>query len=308
VTTGSSAPALLVLAAGMGTRYGGLKQMETVGPGGATLMDYAVFDALRSGFGSVAFVIRPEMEASFAAEVLPRFRAHAPSATVTQRLDAPPGCAVPPRRVKPWGTAHAVLAAADAIGAPFAVVNADDFYGREAYAAMGEFLSTPQADGPPAFALAGFRLARTVSAAGPVNRAVCRTGGGDWLESVVEVERIATDRDGGYSGEENGAARRFSGAELVSMNMWGFTPAVFPRLREMFRDFLRGPGEPDLTSREFLIPTAVQELIRSGAARVKVLPTDSPWTGITHPDDRPRVAAALREMVERGEYPERLWA
>ena len=301
-----SRPALLVLAAGLGSRYGGLKQMEAVGPGGATLMDYAVFDALRAGFGAAVFVIRPETEAAFARDVLPRFRPHLDVTTALQRLDAPAGFSVPRLRVKPWGTAHAVLAASRAVGTPFAVVNADDFYGRGAYASVASFLAAPQGDGPPAFALAGFRLAGTISAAGPVNRAVCRVGADGWLESVEEVVRISADAGGGFSSEENGAARRFDGSELVSMNMWGFTPAVFPQFDRLFSGFLAGPD--DIASREFLIPAAVQDLIRSGSARVRVLPTESLWTGITHPDDRPRVADFLRELTERGEYPERLWA
>jgi len=328
-------PTLLILAAGLGSRYGGLKQMEAVGPGGATLMDYAVFDAVRAGFGEVVFVIRPEMEAAFADQVLPRFRSHVPVRAVLQRLDVPPGYSVPAQRRKPWGTAHAVLAAAGAIAEPMVVVNADDFYGRAAYEALAGFLGTPATGLPPAFALAGFRLSRTVSAAGPVNRAVCQVTAEGWLESVVEVLHITADRHGGFSGEERGRTRRYAGTELVSMNMWGFTPTVFDQLREAFRAFLggatrpsgeqpegrgtAGPGQPegrgtagrgphDFEKREFLIPTVVQELIRAGKARVRVLPTDSPWTGITHPEDRPLVVAAIRQMVEGGEYPERLWA
>jgi len=316
-------PTLLVLAAGLGSRYGGLKQMEAVGPGGATLMDYAVFDAVRTGFGKVVFVIRPELEAAFADQMLPRFRPHVPVGTVLQRLDAPPGFSVPLQRRKPWGTAHAVLAAAGAIAEPMVVVNADDFYGRAAYEAVAGFLREPSAKGPPAFALAGFRLSRTTSPAGPVNRAVCQVTAEGWLDSVVEVLNITGDRHGGFVGEERGRTRRYAGTELVSMNMWAFTPAVFDQLREAFRAFLGGATRPsgvppadrgttgrgphDLEKREFPIPTVVQELVGAGTARVRVLPTDSQWTGITHPEDRPLVVAAIRQMVERGEYPERLW-
>jgi hypothetical protein len=217
-----------------------------------------------------------------------------------------------------------VLAAAGAIAEPMVVVNADDFYGRAAYEAVAGFLREPSAKSPPAFALAGFRLSRTVSAAGPVNRAVCQVTAEGWLDSVVEVLNITGDRHGGFVGEERGRTRRYAGTELVSMNMWGFTPAVFDQLREAFRALLgdatrpstelpadrgaAGRGPHGLEKLEFLIPTAVQELVSAGKARVRVLPTDSQWTGITHPEDRPLVAAAIRQMVERGEYPERLWA
>jgi hypothetical protein len=240
--------------------------------------------------------------------------------TAHQRLDAPlpSGFAFPPGRSKPWGTAHAVLAAADVIQGSFAVVNADDFYGRGAYAAIGDFLRAPQPDGPPAYAVVGFPLERTVSDAGTVNRAVCHTTPEGWLKTVSEVLHIAAD-GGGYTGEDEGHPRRLTGAELVSMNMWGFTPAVFPQLREGFEAFLAGvlPGPADSAApegtardhakREYLIPSVVQQLIARGEARVRVLATDSRWTGMTHPEDRPVVERRIREMVAAGEYPERLW-
>ncbi len=305
-------PVLVVLAAGLGSRYGGLKQMERVGPGGATLMDYAVFDAARAGFGAVVFVVRPEMDPAFADHVLPRFVARLAVRTVHQRFEPPPGFTTPPGRTRPWGTAHAVLAAADAARAPFAVINADDFYGRESFAAVGAFLREAPAAGPPTYALAGFRLDRTVSEAGGVNRAVCRVSAEGWLESVAEVLHIAADGAGGYRGEEAGRPLRFTGEEPVSMNMWGFRPDVFPHLSAGFEAFLRGDAGTagpvtDPLKREYLIPTVVQGLIARGEARVRVLPTASRWTGMTHPEDRPVVEARLRELVARGEYPERLW-
>jgi hypothetical protein len=320
-----TAPVLLVLAAGLGSRYGGLKQMEAVGPGGATLMDYAVFDAARAGFGAAVFVVRPEMDPAFSDQVLPRFVGRVAVRTVHQRFNLPPGHAIPPGRTKPWGTAHAVLAAADVVGAPFAVINADDFYGWDAYAAIAAFLRAPQPDGPPTYALAGFRLARTTSDAGPVNRAVCHVTGDGWLRSVSEVLHIAADGADGFRGEEHGRTLRLRGDEPVSMNMWAFTPALFDPLRAGFEDFLRGeaptgaegaPAEAasagrqssgDPMKREYLIPTAVQELIARGEAKVRVIPTESPWTGMTHPEDRPVVEARLREMVSNGEYPKQLW-
>lgn len=305
-------PVLVVLAAGLGSRYGGLKQTEPVGPGGATLMDYAVFDAARAGFGAAVFVVRPEMDPAFSDRILPRFVGRLAVRTAYQRFEVPHGSTMPEGRTKPWGTAHAVLAAAEVVGTPFAVINADDFYGREAYETIGAFLREPHAGDRPTWALAGFRLDRTISEAGGVNRAVCRVSAEGWLESVSEVLHIAADTAGGYRGEEAGRTHRLAGDEPVSMNMWAFTPEVFPHLREGFEAFLRGePGTAgpatDPLKREFLIPTLIQGLIARRRARVRVLPTESRWTGMTHPEDRPVVEARIREMVARGEYPERLW-
>jgi len=307
VTRASGAPpTLLVLAAGVGSRFGGPKQWEPVGPGGATLMDYAVFDAVRSGFGKVVFVIRPDHAETFAAEVLPRFAEVVAVGTALQTPAVPPGFSRPAGRTKPWGTAHAVLAAAGAVREPFAVVNADDFYGREAYATVAAFLREPASHDPPTYALAGFPLARTVSAAGSVHRAVCGVSDEGWLTSVTEVLDIVADAAGGYRGEDHGAVRRFTGREPVSMNLWAFTPDIFPQLAAGFASFL---GDADgLERREYLIPTLVQQLLARGAARVRVLPTDSPWTGITHPADRPVVAARLRALVAAGVYPADLLA
>jgi len=299
-------PTLVVLAAGVGSRFGGPKQLEPVGPGGATLMDYAVFDAVRSGFGKVVFVIRPELAATFAAEILPRFAGLVAVGTALQTPAVPPGFTRPADRTKPWGTAHAVLAAAGAVHEPFAVVNADDFYGREAYDAIAAFLREPPDSGPPAYAIAGFPLARTVSAVGSVNRAVCDVSADGWLTSVREVLDISADSAGGYRGADHGTLRRFSGSEPVSMNLWAFTPDVFPQLEAGFASFLADPD--GLERREYLIPALVQQLLARGAARVRVLPTDSPWTGITHPADRPLVAARLRALVAAGSYPEDLRA
>ena len=301
--TGASGvpPTLLVLAAGMGSRFGGPKQLEPVGPGGATLMDYAVCDAVRSGFGKVVFVIRPDHAELFAAEILPRFAGLVAVGTAFQTPAVPPGFTRPAGRSKPWGTAHAVLAAAGAVHEPFAVVNADDFYGREAYAAIAAFLREPPAGGVPTYALAGFPMARTVSAAGSVHRAVCEVSPEGWLTSVREVLDIVADSSGGCHGEDRGMRSRFSGREPVSMNLWAFTPDIFPQLEAGFASFL-GDAE-GLERREYLIPTLVQQLLARGAARVRVLPTDSPWTGITYPADRPIVAARLRALVAAGAYP-----
>lgn len=280
---------LVVLAAGFGSRYGGLKQLDAVGPSGATLMEYSLYDARRAGFDETVFVIRPDMEETFRGYAS-RFDGRMPWQTALQRLeDVPPGVSIPPGRAKPWGTTQAVLAAAPLVRGPFAVLNADDFYGAEALAALATFLRDAAGTRPPSFALVGYRLRDTLSRAGPVNRGVCRIDGDGWLQSIEEVTAI----DGGRDPDA-----------IVSMNLWGFTPALFEQLREGWLGFFkRGVDE----RAEYLLPTLVQELLARGACRVRVLEPNSRWFGITHQADRPGVAAALRALVAEGRYPERLW-
>jgi len=280
---------LVVLAAGLGSRYGGLKQLDGVGPHGATLMEYSLFDARRAGFAEAVFVIRPDMEEAFRGFAA-RLAGRLSWRTVLQRLeDVPPGVAVPPGRDKPWGTAHAVLAAAPAIHGPFAVLNADDFYGAEAFAALAAFLRAPTSARPPHFAVVGYRLRDTLSEAGPVNRGVCRLDGDGWLQAIEEVMNI----DGSADPDA-----------IVSMNLWGFTPALFALLQAGLTSFFRSA---DAGRGEYLLPSAVREAIARVECRVRVLESGSRWFGITHPADRPGVAAALRALVTAGRYPERLW-
>jgi NDP-sugar pyrophosphorylase family protein len=281
---------LVVLAAGFGSRYGGLKQLDAVGLSGATLMEYSLYDARRAGFEETVFVIRPDMEETFRSYAS-RFDGRMPWQTALQRLeDLPPGVSIPPGRAKPWGTTQAVLAAAPLMRGPFAVLNADDFYGAEALAALATFLRDAAGTRPPSFALVGYRLRDTLSDAGPVNRGVCRIDGEGWLQSIEEVTAI----DGGRDSDA-----------IVSMNLWGFTPALFEHLREGWLGFFkRGVDE----RAEYLLPTLVQELLARRACRVRVLEPNSRWFGITHQADRPGVAAALRALVAEGHYPERLWA
>jgi len=291
-------PALVILAAGVGSRYGGPKQIEPVGPAGATLLDYSIYDARRAGFGTVVVVTRPELATAF----------DRIDATVAiQRLDdIPAGLTMPAARTKPWGTGHAVLAAATAVRSPFAVVNADDFYGRDAFARAAEFLDAGHGgEAPGSFAIIAYPLCDTLSAAGGVNRAVCRADGDGWLETVEEVVDIRRLDDGTYQGTDaHGRPVRLSGDALVSMNLWAFTPAVFTVLRHGFAEFLRQAGAGQ---GEFLISHAIRDAVRRGEARVRLLGTRARWLGVTYPDDRPRVAAVLRQLVAAGEYPERLW-
>lgn len=283
-------PQLVILAAGLGSRYGGLKQLEAVGPGGATLMDYSLYDARRAGFADAVFVIRPEMQEAFD-NYATRFVGHLPWRAALQRLeDVPPGVAIAPSRTKPWGTAQAVLAAESHVQGPFAVLNADDFYGAEAFVALAEFLRRHAGDRPPSHAIVGYRLRDTLSQAGPVNRAVCRIDEAGWLQSIEEV-----------TGIEPGS----EAAAIVSMNLWGFNPGVFETLRAGVAEFFRS-GDP--TRGEVLLPAVMRSAVQRGDCRVRVLEPVSSWFGITHQADRPVVEAALRALVDAGRYPEQLWA
>jgi UTP-glucose-1-phosphate uridylyltransferase len=289
-------PSLLVLAAGLGSRYGGLKQIDPVGPSGETLLDYAVFDALRAGFDRVVFVIREDFAEAFRSRVIAKYAGRARTDVVFQSLDLlPAGCTPPPDRQKPWGTGHAVWCAGPALRDNFAVINADDFYGPDAFRQLGAFLAG-QSPARARFALAGFRLADTLSEHGTVARGVCTVEQGR-LRSIVERTDIAP--------AAIGPGREYSGDEVVSMNCWAFTPALFPLLEARLAEFLRARGaEPGA---EFYLPSAVSALIPGGLAEVAVLPAAGPWFGVTYREDRPRVAAALAGLVARGVYPARLF-
>ncbi len=302
----SSVPTLLVLAAGMGSRYGGLKQVDPVGPSGETILDYAVFDAIREGFGRVVFVIRKEFEEAFRAQVSAKYAGAIQVDYVFQALDAlPPGFAVPAGREKPWGTGHAVWCAREAITEPFAVIGADDFFGRDAFRQLAAFLKQPteREDDAPNFAMIGYRLANTLSENGAVSRGVCATGGGGYLEKVVEHTGIRREEVAAVSGEDG--AKKYTGEETVSMNCWAFTPEFFTGLNEQFEAFLEARGG-ELKS-EFYLPEAVSEQVAQGLVTVEVRPTTASWFGVTYREDKPRVQAALADLIARGEYPARLF-
>lgn len=298
---------LVILAAGMGSRYGGLKQLERVGPGGETLMDYSVFDAAREGFTRVVFIVRPDIEDAFRDFATARFGRAIEVVTVLQRLeDVPSGCEIPAGRAKPWGTTHALLAAEQVVREPFAVVNADDFYGRRAFAAVSRALTASPVDAAE-FSLVGYRVRDTISHAGTVNRAVCELAPDGWLVRLDETFDIALVSSGGdtFIGRtRDGAPRAFGGDTLVSMNMWGFTPCVFDLLREDLARFFA--ATPDAKA-ECYLPETIGAAVASGAAAVRVLDARSEWLGITYPADRAAVESALRVMVEGGDYPARLW-
>jgi len=297
---------LVVLAAGVGSRYGGPKQIDRVGPGGATLLDYAAFDAKRSGFDRVVLVVREGMEADVREAVGGRIARHVPVAYAVQGSALPAGFAPPPGRTKPWGTGHATLAAAPLLDGPFAVINADDFYGAGSYRVLAEYLRRPP-DGPaPEFAIVGFPLATTLSPDGPVSRGVCAVDEKGFLVSIREVLRVERDGENARELDDSGAWRPIPGTTPVSLNFWGFTPAVLPAIDEGFRRFLEANGAS--TRAEYFLLYAVQDLVDRGAARVRVLGGGGPWGGLTYPGDRPRLVELLESLTARGEYPRDLWA
>jgi hypothetical protein len=299
-------PELVVMAAGVGSRFGGLKQLEPVGPGGEKLIDYSIFDALRAGVERVVFVIRREMETDFHALVGARFTGRAEVVYAHQRLDDVPGGFVPPAgRSKPWGTAHAILAAREAVRAPFLVINADDFYGAAAYGVATEFLRAPAGAAPERWAMVGYHLANTLSVHGTVSRGVCSVGPGGLLQDIVERTALAPCDGGAREAGSDGADRRYPGDTPVSMNFWAFTPAIFGHLTECFARFLELKGQ-ELKS-ELYIPAVVKELMDGGLATVRVLDSPDPWFGLTYREDRDAVATRLRALVARGDYPPRLW-
>ena len=298
-------PTLFVLAAGMGSRYGGLKQLDTLGPHGETIMDYSIYDAMQAGFGKVVFVIRKDFEDDFRKIVLSKYEGHIPTEVVFQSInDLPEGYTCPADRTKPWGTNHAVLMGKDAIKEPFAVINADDFYGRNAFEVIAKELSKPH-DKAGDYCMVGFRVGNTMTENGSVARGVCSTSDGK-LTGVVERTAISYDKEGNIVfTDENGEVQTLDPMTPVSMNLWGFTPDYFGYSEHEFKKFL----DKDLNTpkSEFFIPLAIDTLIHSGEATVKVLDTDSKWFGVTYAADRPGVVAKFAELHESGEYPEKLF-
>ncbi|MDR1114868.1 MAG: nucleotidyltransferase [Tannerella sp.] len=298
-------PALFVLAAGMGSRYGGLKQLDGLGPNGETIMDYSVFDAIRGGFGKVVFVIRKDFEDDFRAKILSKYENHIPVETVFQSPDSlPEGFTRPEGRTKPWGTNHAVLMGKGVIREPFAVINADDFYGRDSFETLGRELAGAEGKTND-YCMVGFRVGNTLSESGSVARGVCGTNADGYLTTVVE--RTAIERIDGEICfvDENGRKVVLNENTPVSMNMWGFTPDYFDYSEEYFKDFLR--KNIDNLKSEYFIPLMVNELVTKNIARVKVLDTTSKWFGVTYIADRQGVVDKIRALIDAGEYPDRLF-
>ena len=299
---------LLVLAAGMGSRYGGLKQLDGVGDHGETVLEYAVFDAIRAGFSRVVFVIRRDFELDFREYVAGRFGDRIDVAYAFQSVDdVPTTRTLPNERTKPWGTAHAVWSARAHLDGPFAVVNADDFYGRDAFARVGQYLRM-QASGSPAHAaLVGFVLANTLSPHGGVSRGVCRADANNHLCGIEELTDVRMTDDGPTNVFPDGSTRRLRGDEIVSMNMWGFFPPVLQPLERKLAHFLETLAPATALSSECYLPACVDALITEGQLCVDILPTRGLWFGVTYPEDKPSVQVALRELTTAKEYPSPLW-
>lgn len=298
-------PTLFVLAAGMGSRYGGLKQLDSLGPNGETIMDYSIYDAIKSGFGKVVFVIRKDFEQEFRDKIISKYEGHVPVEVVFQSTDAlPEGFTCPADRSKPWGTNHAVLMGKDVIKEPFAVINADDFYGRDAFEVIAKELSREH-DRKGDYCMVGFRVGNTMTENGSVARGVCENKDG-LLTSVVERTAISyNDKHDIVFTDENGVEQTLAPNTPVSMNLWGFTPDYFDFSQREFVKFL----EKDLNTpkAEFFIPLVIDTLINSGEATVKVLDTDSKWFGVTYAADRPGVVAKFAELHNNGTYPAKLF-
>ncbi len=301
-------PTLLILAAGMGSRYGGLKQLDAMGPSGEVVLDYSVFDAIRAGFGKVVFVIRRDFEEQFRTQVGARFQDRIQVEYAFQDLnDLPEGFSLPEGRTKPWGTAHAVLAAESCINEPFLMINADDFYGQDAFQKIGQdLISDRPDDGISHYSMVGFYLKNTLSDFGSVARGVCTLSESGTLDSVTEMTKIFKTETGAENRENPESPVILTGEEVVSMNFFGFTPDIFARLRAAFVSFLATSGQ-DLKA-ECFVPKEVDVLIKAGQADVRVMESTGKWFGVTYPEDKEEVMKSIRALVEAGEYPASLWA
>ena len=298
-------PTLFILAAGMGSRYGGLKQLDGLGPNGETIMDYSVFDAMRAGFGKVVFVIRKDFEEDFRRVVLSKYADHVPCEVCFQGIDnLPEGFTRNPERTKPWGTNHAVLMAKDLIKEPFMVINADDFYGKESFEVMAKFLLSVNGE-QGKYCMAGYRVGNTLSEHGTVSRGVCATDKMGYLTDVVERTAIESKEGHIVFPDENGIEVEIPFDTPVSMNMWGFTPEYFEYTEAAFKAFLTEHGQELKT--EFYIPTLVNDLIQAGKATCQVLDTPAKWFGVTYADDRQMVVDKIKALVDAGVYPNKLF-
>ena len=301
-------PTLFLLAAGMGSRYGGLKQLDGLGPNGETIMDYSIYDAIQAGFGKLVFVIRKDFEQDFRDKIISKYEGHIPCELVFQALDnLPEGFTCPPERTKPWGTNHAVMMGDGVINEPFAVINCDDFYGRDSFQVMGKYLAALPDGSKNTYAMVGFRVGNTLSESGTVSRGICGTDENQLLTSVVERTKIqCIDGEVKYI-DDNGEWTATPDTTPVSMNFWGFTPDYFAYSNEFFKTFLSDPKNMENLKSEFFIPLMVDKLISDKTATVKVLDTNSKWFGVTYPEDRQEVVDKIQALVDAGEYPEKLF-
>ncbi len=302
-------PTLFLLAAGMGSRYGGLKQLDGLGPNGETIMDYSIYDAINAGFGKLVFVIRKDFEKDFREKIISKYEGHIPCELVFQSIDKlPAGFTCPEGREKPWGTNHAVLMGADVINEPFAVINCDDFYGRDSFQVMGKFLSQLPEGSKGVYSMIGFRVGNTLSESGTVSRGICETDSRKMLTSVVERTKIQRiDGEVKYIGDDGSTWVPTPETTPVSMNFWGFTPDYFKHSADFFVEFLSDPKNMQNLKSEFFIPLCVDKLITNKTATVEVLDTTSKWFGVTYPEDRQSVVDKIQSLVDKGEYPAKLF-
>ncbi len=297
-------PTLLILAAGMGSRFGGLKQVEPVGPNGEAIIDYTIYDAIRAGFGKVVFIIRESFADAFREKFDAKLKGKIEVEYVYQELDMlPEGFSLPEGREKPWGTAHAILVAKDVVKEPFCALNADDFYGKNAYKVMADFLTSSANDSE--YSMVGYQLDKTLSDFGSVSRGICEINDNGNLVKIVETKKIIKRGAEVISIEEDESETALTGKENASMNIWGFKPTLFNSLENKFKDFLK--AEMDKPKSEMYIPSVVFELIDEKQATVKVLQADSPWFGVTYKEDKPFVVEKIQKLVDAGEYPAKLW-
>ena len=297
-------PTLLILAAGMGSRFGGLKQVEPVGLFGEAIIDYSIYDAIRAGFGKVVFIIRKSFKEAFQEKFDVKLKGKINVEYVFQELDnLPEGFTLPEGREKPWGTAHAILVAKNLINEPFCAINADDFYGLNAYKTMAGFLKN--SDEPDLFSMVGYYLRNTLSDFGSVSRGICSADENNNLLKIVEATKIIKKNNKIISIEENGNETLLTGNEIASMNMWGFKPSIFETLEKKFTEFLK--AEIHNPKSEMYIPSVVFEMIKEKTATVKILEANSPWFGITYQEDKPIVVEKVRSLIASGEYPKRLF-
>jgi len=297
-------PTLLVLAAGMGTRYGGNKQLDEVGPSGETIIDYSIYDAIRTGFGKIVFVIRRDIEEQVKERFVDKLQGKIEVDYVFQEItNLPEGVQVAPDRSKPWGTSHAILVTKDKIKEPFGVINADDFYGMESFKILHDFLVNDKE--PDNYCIVGYKLGNTLSDHGHVNRGVCKAGNDGFLVDIVETRQIEKTKNGATAPGPDGTTLSFTGNEIVSMNLWGFKPSCYDFLGKEFRNFIDKSGM-DLKS-ELDIPTSVDKFVKNGEITIKVLMSNDRWFGVTYREDKPFVVDSIRKMIRNGVYPARIY-
>ncbi len=298
-------PTLLVLAAGMGSRYGGNKQLDEVGPSGETIIDYSIYDAIRAGFGKIVFVIRRDIEDQVKERFCERLSGKIEVDYVFQEItNLPEGVKVTPERQKPWGTSHAILVTKEKIKEPFGVINADDYYGVESFKILRDFLVNDQ--DPNNYCIVGYKLGNTLSEHGHVNRGVCKAGPDGLLVNIVETRQIEKTPDGARAPGDNGDILHFSGNEIVSMNLWGFKPSCFGFLSSEFRDFINQKGMDPKS--ELDIPTSVDKFVKSGEITIRILMSNERWFGVTYREDKPFVVESIKKMIRKGVYPARIYS